>query len=445
MSATATLDLDEAPAATQKVTLLPLASITATPANNPRKDYGEHQGDYAALLESVKDRGILQPILVRPDLENPELFHVVAGFRRHAAAQDAGMDVIPALVRTCSEGDAYIDTLVENLLRLDLNCIEEAEGFSKALAGPPAIEQETLAQKIRRDQSYISHSLRLLSLPGMVRSLLRSRALSRSHGLELCRLVTGGVEPEAIVVCAMRADENSQSVHALSTQIADILARRRAEEERAEPALPLPSQPSDNPMPGGNGGTAPDAGEAQGNATPHVEPAALPTATPTLEQMEQAREAAATGQTVAGGSDDEAEKRRAEFLKETDGGPTKERAPTPALDAARANAEAAKEPPPAVPAGSGERVATSVSSEDDEWLWEQDLTLDQALQLARRSCLYLTTDSVKLIKALTDHANAEREEVQQPLIPASQRLFALLGTRAQEAGLNVDIILENPE
>jgi ParB/RepB/Spo0J family partition protein len=418
MSNSNALALDgESPTLAEGVRVLSVGEIVAPEGFNARKDYGDQSGTFEQLCASIKERGVLQPILVRPsDLGG---FEVVAGFRRLAAANAAGLDSVPCLVRNSTSGEARLDNLVENLLRDDLNCVEEAEGMAATLVGPPAMEQEVLAGKIGRSQSYISHSLPLLALPSISLALLRERALTRSHGMELARLAKAGFGASEIDQVATHAHSESLSVAALSARIAGKI-EAKAKADSTPPLFQEPEKPAPAP--------APDADDSRSerHAAPHTAPASAP----------------ATSETN-GLTPEQAKK---EF--EESGGATSKASDLPALDAAREKAAEAK---PAgekeavtAPASTGSRIAASITPEDDDWLFEENLSLDQALVLARRARAFLDVRSVKLVKALTDDHTAKNPGRETPISP-SDRLFSILAHRAEQSGLDVDTILENPE
>ena len=109
------------------------------------------------LIESVRTRGILQPLLVRPDPEASGRFQIIAGERRWRAAQAAGLHDVPALVRDLSDAEAMAAALVENLQRLDLNAIEEAEGYHR-LHDEFGMSQERLGEAVGKSRSHVETS-----------------------------------------------------------------------------------------------------------------------------------------------------------------------------------------------------------------------------------------------------------------------------------------------
>ncbi|MBT5415794.1 MAG: ParB/RepB/Spo0J family partition protein [Rhodospirillaceae bacterium] len=151
----------------------------------PRRHFSPE--DMEALVASVREKGILQPILVRRDTSDPNRYEIIAGERRWRAAQAAQLHEIPVLVRDLSDSDALEVALIENVQRQDLSPLEEAEGYRRLMA-EFSHTQDGLAQAIGKSRSHIANMLRLLSLPEEVQKLLDSRALSAGHARALLNL-----------------------------------------------------------------------------------------------------------------------------------------------------------------------------------------------------------------------------------------------------------------
>ncbi|OUJ10427.1 ParB/RepB/Spo0J family partition protein [Acetobacter okinawensis] len=163
------------------VSVLPVEALVAGPFQ-PRQDM-----EPAALEElaaSIRERGILQPILVRPDPDKKGQYQIVAGERRWRAAQLAQCHEVPVHVRDLSEADAMAAALVENLQRADLNPVEEAEGFNR-LMDDYSLTQEDLAKAIGKSRPHVANTLRLLKLPAGVLGALKKGALSAGHARAL--------------------------------------------------------------------------------------------------------------------------------------------------------------------------------------------------------------------------------------------------------------------
>ena len=165
-------------------------SLRSVPIERIRR--GRHQPrrivDESALEElahSVRSRGIVQPIVVRPTGNGG--FEIVAGERRWRAAQMAGLHEVPVIVRECSDSEAAAVALIENIQREDLNPIEEAEGY-RTLAGEFGLTHQELADTVGRSRSSVSNTLRLLELNRDVRALVEQGELDMGHARALLAL-----------------------------------------------------------------------------------------------------------------------------------------------------------------------------------------------------------------------------------------------------------------
>jgi len=201
---------DPVPAASASasgVQALPIAALEPGPFQ-PRS--GMNQAAQAELTESVRTRGILQPILVRPHPADPARFQIIAGERRWRAAQAAGLAEVPSLVRALADADALAAALVENLQRQDLNPIEEAEGYQRLL-DEFGLQQDALAEAVGKSRSHITNTLRLLNLPKSLQGDVRSGALSPGHA----RLLINHPDPEAIALAVIARGLNVRQTEAL--------------------------------------------------------------------------------------------------------------------------------------------------------------------------------------------------------------------------------------
>lgn len=136
------------------------------------------------LAESIRARGVLQPILARPHPDKPGHFQIIAGERRWRAAQRAGLHEIPVLVRSLSEPEAMAAALVENLQRQDLNALEEADGYRR-LIDEFGLTQDALGAAVGKSRSHVANTLRLLNLPPAVQAAVHQGALSAGHARAL--------------------------------------------------------------------------------------------------------------------------------------------------------------------------------------------------------------------------------------------------------------------
>jgi len=136
------------------------------------------------LTDSIRTRGVLQPLLARPHPSTTGRYQIIAGERRWRAAQQAGLHDVPVLVRDMADSDAMAAALVENLQRQDLNPIEEAEGF-KRLIEEFGLTQEQLGEAVGKSRSHVANIMRLLQLPPGVRIEVQNGRLSAGHARAL--------------------------------------------------------------------------------------------------------------------------------------------------------------------------------------------------------------------------------------------------------------------
>lgn len=160
---------------------VPIEFITANP-KQPRKRFDDAAID--GLVESVREKGILQPILVRPHPTEVNYYEIVAGERRWRAAQRAKLHEVPVLIKDLSDRDTLEIALVENIHREDLTPLEEAEGYQR-LIDEFSHTQEALANAVGKSRSHIANMLRLLSLPEEVKSMVDDGLLTAGHARAL--------------------------------------------------------------------------------------------------------------------------------------------------------------------------------------------------------------------------------------------------------------------
>ncbi len=220
--------LGEAPASPQiemdakaGVTELPIAAIRPNP-RQPRRDMEE--GPLAELARSIESVGLIQPVIVRASGGSYEL---IAGERRWRAAQMAGYTVIPAIIREASDRESLELALVENVVRQDLNAMDEAFAL-QVLLEDLGVTQETLAAQVGKSRSAIANKIRLLELAGPVQELVVEGALFEGHGRALLGLRSRGDQ----VRLARKAAKNGMSVRAVEAEV------RRMTEGEARPERP---------------------------------------------------------------------------------------------------------------------------------------------------------------------------------------------------------------
>lgn len=148
----------------------------------PRKDFNQEAMN--ALVQSVKEKGILQPLLVR---KNGEKYEIIAGERRWRAAKSAGIHDVPVIEKEMDNQEVLEVALIENLLRENLSAIEEAEGFNR-LINEFSHTHDLLAQIVGKSRSYITNALRLLNLPPSVQNMIKENKLTAGHARALVGL-----------------------------------------------------------------------------------------------------------------------------------------------------------------------------------------------------------------------------------------------------------------
>src|SRR5436853_1479963 len=202
---------------------VPIEAIRPSPFQ-PRRRFAEAELD--GLVQSIREKGIVQPLLVRPvddlvgnvvaDSGNPGAeFELVAGERRWRAAQRAGLHEVPVVIRPFGDSEVLEIALVENLQREDLSPLEEAEAYSR-LTREFGHGQAGIAEAVGKSRSHVANTLRLLTLPAPVRRSLEEGALSAGHA----RALLGASDPAALAIEVVR--------RGLNVRATEALVRRRA-------------------------------------------------------------------------------------------------------------------------------------------------------------------------------------------------------------------------
>jgi ParB family chromosome partitioning protein len=170
--------------------LVPIEFLRPNP-RNPRRHFDE--ADLEDLAQSIRERGVLQPILVRTMPGLADVYEIIAGERRWRAAQRAGLHEAPILLVEANDRDALEIAIIENVQRADLNALEEASGYEQ-LMGDYGHSQSDLARIIGKSRSHVANTLRLLKLPDSVKRALAEGSLSAGHA----RALLPAADPEAL-------------------------------------------------------------------------------------------------------------------------------------------------------------------------------------------------------------------------------------------------------
>lgn len=178
---------------------------------NPRKDFREEE--LAELTESIRSKGLVQPIIVRRDPDNANGFEIVAGERRWRAAQKAGLHAVPVIVRDLSDKEVLELAIIENVQRADLNAIEEAAGY-RELIERFDYRQEQLSEIIGKSRAHVANTLRLLKLPESVQALVQNGQLTAGHA----RALVGRANAEDLAQKIIAEGLNVREVEALVQQ-----------------------------------------------------------------------------------------------------------------------------------------------------------------------------------------------------------------------------------
>lgn len=196
---------------------IPIAFIAPNP-RNPRRNFAD--ADLTDLAQSIREHGVVQPVVVRPGKEKDH-YEIIAGERRWRAAQRAGLAEIPVIIRDVNDRTALELAIIENVQRADLNPVEEAAGYQQ-LIDEHNYTQADLAQVIGKSRSHVANTLRLLRLPDVIRDMLIDGTLSAGHA----RTLVTSPDPAGL---AHRIVEEG-----LSVRQAEALAQAPAEAGRHE-------------------------------------------------------------------------------------------------------------------------------------------------------------------------------------------------------------------
>lgn len=198
-----------------QVIMVPLEKIEANP-QQPRKIFKDEGME--ELTGSIKEYGVLQPIILKDEKER---YTIIAGERRYRAAQLAGLEKIPAIIKTMETKEAALIALVENVQREDLNFLEEARAYKK-LMDDFNLTQGEIAEKVNKRQSTISNKIRVLSLPEDVQEQLVDNRLTERHARALLKLKDDEDRKQVME----RIVANGLNVKQTEKLIEDVLAKK---------------------------------------------------------------------------------------------------------------------------------------------------------------------------------------------------------------------------
>ena len=213
---------------------VPIEFLRPNP-RNPRRNFPETELD--ELAASMRERGIIQPIVVRPVHGAPDSYEIIAGERRWRAAQRAGLHVVPIVPLDVSDDEALQLAIIENVQRSDLNPLEEANGY-QALVNEFQHSQDAIAKMVGKSRSHVANTLRLLKLPQSVQDYIGAGKISAGHA----RMLVGQPDPERLAREIMERGLNVRQVEALAQERAQasgksIKSRQRVTKDADTAAL----------------------------------------------------------------------------------------------------------------------------------------------------------------------------------------------------------------
>lgn len=204
-------------------TSLPIEKIRPNP-NQPRRSFRAE--DLDELVASIREKGVLQPLLVRRDPHEPGMYQIVAGERRWRAAQRAQLHSLPVVIHDFSDAEVLEVAIIENIQRADLNAAEEAMGY-RQLMDEFGHTQEQLATALGKSRSHIANMLRLLNLPVLVLDHLRAGRLSAGHA----RALINAADPEGLARLIIQKGLSVRQAEALARQ-----ANEKPQKRQLKPA-----------------------------------------------------------------------------------------------------------------------------------------------------------------------------------------------------------------
>jgi ParB family chromosome partitioning protein len=213
---------------------VPIEFLRPNP-RNPRRNFAETELD--ELAASMRERGIIQPIVVRPVRGASDSYEIIAGERRWRAAQRAGLHVVPIVPLDVSDDEALQLAIIENVQRSDLNPLEEAAGY-QSLVSEFAHNQDAIAKMVGKSRSHVANTLRLLKLPQSVQAYIGEGKISAGHA----RMLVGQPDPERLAREIVERGLNVRQVEAMAQERAhasgkSVKARQRGSKDADTAAL----------------------------------------------------------------------------------------------------------------------------------------------------------------------------------------------------------------
>ncbi len=200
------------------IRFIPIDSLSGNPSQ-PRREFKETE--LRELSDSIKSKGVLQPVLVRPvssDSGTTKRYEIIAGERRWRAAKLAGLTVLPAIVRSLDDRETLEISIIENVQREDLSPIEEAQAYQR-LANEFCLSQQEIAEKVGKDRASVSNYMRLLKLPPEIIEMLKSGSLSMGHAKAILTIK----EPSAQISLARKVASEVLTVRQLEAIVSRVV------------------------------------------------------------------------------------------------------------------------------------------------------------------------------------------------------------------------------
>jgi ParB family chromosome partitioning protein len=200
-------------------------------ARNPRRMFSEEELD--ELTASLRERGMIQPIVARPVRGTPDAFEIIAGERRWRAAQRAGLHEVPVVIIEATDEESLQLAIIENVQRSDLNPLEEAEGY-RALMEDYSHTQDDIAKMVGKSRSHVANTLRLLKLPPSIRAYIFKGKLDAGHARMLVGQPNAEKLAEEIVARGLNVRQVEEIARQESSRSGKPQSRKRSAEKNAD-------------------------------------------------------------------------------------------------------------------------------------------------------------------------------------------------------------------